>query len=145
MGVLAFLSISFLIISRLTPDEIPQQRQVVFEWVGAPEYVEPIYIKCFGEYIEFYNLFSNREVKIGLEDLLREVKGENPIFISYLLRVDRLNKEFKRNFEQTEHFPLLLVYPDGVLASELVTSIIEQIEGLNGGLEPMLPHWKAPY
>ena len=28
------------------PDEMIQQRQVEFEWIGAPEYVEPIYIKC---------------------------------------------------------------------------------------------------
>ena len=145
MGVLAFLSISFLIISRFTPDEIVQQRQIEFEWIGAPEYVEPIYIKCLGDYIEYYNLFSNREERIALEDLLREVKGENPVFISYLLRVDRLNKEIKRNFGQTEHFPLLLVYPDGVLASEILTSIIEQIDGLNAGLEPMMPHWEMPY
>ena len=145
MGVLAFLSISFLIISRFTPNEIIQQRQVEFEWVGAPEYVEPIYIKCFEDYIEYYNLFSNREERIVLNDLLREVKGENPVFISYLLRVDSLNKEIKRNFGQTEHFPLLLVYPDGVLASEILTSIIEQIDGLHAGLEPMMPHWEVPY
>ena len=65
MGVLAFLSISFLIISRFTPDEIVQQRQIEFEWIGAPEYVEPIYIKCLGDYIEYYNLFSNREERIA--------------------------------------------------------------------------------
>ena len=53
MGVLAFLSISFLIISRFTPDEIIEKRQVEFEWIGAPEYVEPIYIKCLGDYIEY--------------------------------------------------------------------------------------------
>ena len=123
MGVLAFLSISFLVISRFTPHEIVQQRQIEFEWIGAPEYVEPIYIKCLGNYIEYYNLFSNREERIALEDLLKEVKGENPVFISYLLKIDRLNKEMKRSFRQTEHFPLLLVYPDGVLASEVITSI----------------------
>jgi hypothetical protein len=145
MGVLAFLSISFLIISRLTPDKILQKRQVEFEWIGAPEFVESIYIKCLGNYIEYYNLFSNREERITLKDLLREVKGENPVFISYLLRVDRLNKEIKRNFGQTEHFPLLLVYPDGVLAAEVITSIIEQIDGMNVGLEPMMPHWEVPY
>ena len=71
MGVLAFLSISFLIISRLTPDKILQKRQVEFEWIGAPEFVESIYIKCLGNYIEYYNLFSNREERITLEDLLR--------------------------------------------------------------------------
>ncbi len=145
MGVLAFLSISFLIISRLTPDKMIQRLQVEFEWTGAPEYVEPIYIKCLGDYIEYYNLFSNRDEKIALEDLLREIKGESPVFISYLLRIDRLNKEIKRSFGQTEHFPLLLVYPDGVLASEVITSIIEQIDGLSVGLEPMMPNWEVPY
>ena len=121
----------------------PKQYRWVVVWVLL--YVEPIYIKCLGDYIEYYNLFSNREERIALEDLLREVKGENPVFISYLLRVDRLNKEIKRNFGQTEHFPLLLVYPDGVLASEVLTSIIEQIDGLNAGLEPMMPHWEVTY
>lgn len=145
MGVLAFLSISFLILSRYTPETPEQKKRVEFEWIGAPEYVEPVYIKCFGDYIEYFNLFTNREERVELEDLLRQVRGENPEFISYLLRVDRLNREIKRNFGQTEHFPLLLVYPDGVLASEVLTSIIEQIEGLNAGLEPMLPHWEIPY
>jgi hypothetical protein len=40
---------------------------------------------------------------------------------------------------------LLLVYPEGVLASEMLLEIINQIEELNVGLEPMLSHWDIPY
>ena len=39
----------------------------------------------------------------------------------------------------------MLVYPKGVLASEILMEIIGQIEDLNVGLEPMLSHWEVPY
>jgi hypothetical protein len=145
MGVLAFLSISFMLMTRVTPEEPPPPREIEFEWVGAPEYMEPVFIRCYADRVEYYDLFTNEEKTISLDDLLLEVQGKQPQLITYLLRVDKLNKEIKRNFGTTEHYPLLLIYPDGVLASEVLTSIVEQIEGLNVGLEPMLPHWRVPY
>ena len=65
--------------------------------------------------------------------------------LSYLVQLSRLNKSIKKQFGNTEYYPLILVYPDGVLTTELLLVVIDQIEGLNYGLEPMLPHWNVPY
>ena len=51
----------------------------------------------------------------------------------------------KKQFEKTEYFPLLLVYPEGVLSSEILIALIEKIKGLNFGIEPMLPNMAIPY
>ena len=65
--------------------------------------------------------------------------------IRYLFSILYLNKRIKKQFGKTEYYPLLLVYPEGVLASEMLLEIINQIEELNVGLEPMLSHWDIPY
>jgi hypothetical protein len=57
----------------------------------------------------------------------------------------QLNIRIKKQFGKTEYYPLLLVYPEGVLTSELLMVVIEKIGGLNFGLEPMLPNWEVPY
>ena len=55
MGVLVFLSISFLLI---TPEltEFQDRKQIEFQWVGAPGYVELIFIRCFEDRIEYLTL-----------------------------------------------------------------------------------------
>ena len=144
MGVLAFLSISFLII---TPEltEFQDRKQIEFQWVGAPGYVEPIFIRCFEDRIEYFDLFKNIIRSVELDSLIQQVKGGESELIHYLLSVLHLNKRIKKQFGKTEYYPLLLVYPKGVLASEMLLEIINQIEELNVGLEPMLSHWDFPY
>ena len=40
--------------------------------------------------------------------------------IRYLFSVLHLNKRIKKQFGKTKYYPLLLVYPEGVLASEML-------------------------
>ena len=113
--------------------------------MGAPGYVSPIFIRCFKDRVEYFNLFENRDHTISLDQLLDQLEGEKPDLLSYLVQLSSLNKSIKKQFGNTEYYPLILVYPDGVLTTELLLVVIDQIEGLNYGLEPMLPHWKVPY
>ncbi|MDG1178593.1 MAG: hypothetical protein P8O73_09895 [SAR324 cluster bacterium] len=145
MGVLAFLSISFLLVVPQDADSLSTPKRIKFEWVGAPGYVKPIFIRCYADRIEYYNLFENQDYTIMLEELLDQLQGDNPELLSYLAQLFQLNTNIKKQFGNTEYYPLLLVYPDGVLASELLLVVIEKIGGLNFGLEPMLPIWEVPY
>ena len=145
MGVLAFLSISFLLVIPENFEDSDKQRHIQFEWVGAPGYVSPIFFRCFKDRVEYFNLFKNIDHTISLKQLLDQLEGEKPNLLSYLVQVASLNKSIKKQFGNKEYFPLLLVYPEGVLTTELLIVVIDQIEGLNYGLEPMLPHWNVPY
>ena len=145
MGVLAFLSISFLLVIPENADDLSKPRIFQFEWVGAPGYVSPIFFRCFKDRVEYFNLFKNIDHTISLKQLLDQLEGEKPNLLSYLVQVASLNKSIKKQFGNKEYFPLLLVYPEGVLTTELLIVVIDQIEGLNYGLEPMLPHWNVPY
>ncbi len=144
MGVLAFLAISFVI---TTQEDVqpPRPQPIEFQWVGAPGYVNPIFIRCYADRIEYYDLFRNRERVVRLGHLMQEIKRKNPELLRYFSEIAVENLRIKRRFGQTEHYPLLLVYPDGILAAEVLMALIEQVEGLNVGLEPMLPHWEVPY
>ena len=86
MGVLAFLSISFLLI---TPEltEFQDRKQIEFQWVGAPGYVEPIFIRCFEDRIEYFDLFKNTNRSVELDSLIQQVKGGESELIRYLFSV----------------------------------------------------------
>ena len=144
MGVLAFLAISFVV---TTQEDVqpPRPQPIEFQWVGAPGYVNPIFIRCYADRIEYYDLFRNRKRVVRLGHLMQEIKRKNPELLRYFSEIAVENLRIKRRFGQTEHYPLLLVYPDGILAAEVLMALIEQVEGLNVGLEPMLPHWEVPY
>ena len=145
MGILAFLSISFLLVVPEDAGSPMKPKRLQFEWVGAPGYVKPIFIRCYADRIEYYNLFENREKILYLDQLIYELQGKNTELMSYLIQLFQLNTNIKTNFEEKTYFPLLLVYPEGVLISELLMVAIKKIGGLNFGLEPMLPNWEVPY
>jgi len=144
MGILAFMSITFLLIS-YNEQPSPTQQTITFQWVGAPAYVKPIFIRCRNNQLIYYDLFQNRDHTLSLNHLLKEIQGKELQLKKYLVKLSKLNQEIKHSFGTMEYYPLLLVYPSGILASELVTPLIEQVGGLNVGLEPMLPHWEVPY
>lgn len=144
MGVLAFMSVSFLLLNESNiPEETPQK--VDFQWVGAPSYVSPIFIRCFQNGIVYYDIFANRDVQLSFDRLGQELQDGNGRFIRYIFRLVEENQRIKLAFGTTEYYPLLLVYPDGVLSSELLMMLLPQISGINVGIEPMLPHWEIPY
>ena len=95
MGILAFLSISFLLVVPQDADSLSTPKRIKFEWVGAPGYVKPIFIRCYADRIEYYNLFENQDYTITLEDLLVQLQGENPELLSYLVELLQLNISIK--------------------------------------------------
>ena len=145
MGILAFLSISFLLVVPQDADSPAIPKRIQFEWVGAPGYVKPIFIRCYGNRVEYYNMFQNQDFSLSLDELMDQLQGKSPELLSYLVQLFQLNVKIKKQFGKTEYYPLLLVYPDGVLTSELLMVVIDKIGGLKYGLEPMLPNWEVPY
>ena len=145
MGILAFLSISFLLVVPHDADSPAIPKRIQFEWVGAPGHVKPIFIRCYGNRVEYYNMFQNQDFSLSLDELMDQLQGESPELLSYLVQLFQLNVKIKKQFGKTEYYPLLLVYPDGVLTSELLMVVIDKIGGLKYGLEPMLPNWEVPY
>lgn len=144
MGVLAFMSVSFLLMHQPNLPEM-EKKTVEFQWVGAPSFVNPVFIRCSENEIVYYDLFQRQEQQLSFNGLLLEIQNRDGRLTRYLKRLVLENQRIKRSFGATEHFPLLLIYPDGVIAAEVLMLVIEQVEGLNVGLEPMLPHWEVPY
>ena len=145
MGILAFLSISFLLV---VPNEniIPlKPKKIKFEWIGAPSFVKPIFFRCYGNRIEYYDFFEDKNHTLFLDGLLQQIEGVNPKILKYLLQLLEHNINIKKQFGKTEYYPLLLVYPDGIFTSEIIMALINKINGLNFGMEPMLPNLEIPY
>jgi hypothetical protein len=103
MGILAFLSISFLLVVPESADSPREPKRLQFEWVGAPGYVKPIFIRCYADRLEYYNLFENREYSLSLDELLNQLQGENPELLSYLVQLFQLNTDIKKKFGKTEY------------------------------------------
>ena len=145
MGILAFISITFLLIFPKNNVITNKSKQIKFEWLGAPADVKPIFFRCYENRIEYYNFFEKIEKTLYLDELLTEIEGKDPKILKYLLKIVELNIKISKQFEKTEYYPLLLVYPEGILSSEVIIALIEKIKGLNFGIEPMLPNMAIPY
>lgn len=63
--------------------------------------------------------------------------------IMHQVELRNLSREGRRSMEQ--HFPILLVFPDGVEIYGLASYLVETTTRLSVGLEPMLPGWQLPY
>ena len=95
MGVLAFIAVSLLLLKQSNLPEI--DRQVVeFQWVGAPDYVKPVYIRCFQDEIVFYDLFQGKDFRLSFQALLAEIQLNNGPLSRYLRRVVSENQRIKR-------------------------------------------------
>ncbi len=144
MGVLAFISISFLLLNQANLPHV-QPKKVEFQWVGAPANVKPLLIRSFKDEVVYYNLFLDEDQRVPINSLIREIQEQDGRLTRYFLEIVRENQRIKRSFGTTEYYPLLLVYPDSILTTEFLTLIIERINDLNVGLEPMLSNWDVPY
>ena len=145
MGILAFISITFLLIFPQNLVSTSKSKQIKLEWLGAPANVKPIFFRCYKKRIEYYNFFENSYKTLFLDELLKQIEGNDPKVLKYLFAIVELNKNIKKQFGKTEYYPLLLVYPEGVFSSEILIALIEKIKGLNFGIEPMLPNMVIPY
>jgi len=73
MGVLAFMSISFVLIP--TEESSPEKKKTVeFQWVGAPAYVQPVFFHCRENTITFENVFLKTTQEVTIERLLTELQ-----------------------------------------------------------------------
>ena len=145
MGTLAFIAITFLLIFPQNSRFTNKSKQIKFEWLGAPVHVKPIFFRCYKNRIEYYNFFEKSEKTLFLDGLLKQIEGKDPKILKYLFEIVEINKKIKKEFGKKEHYPLLLVYPEGVFSSEVLIALIEKIKGLNFGIEPMLPNMAIPY
>lgn len=146
MGVLGFMAISFLLVSQAQVPEMNRQA-VEFQWVGAPNYVKPVYIRCRKDHLVYYDIFRDADLRVSMQSVLADLQSNREGELTkYLKRLLQMNREIKLSYGTIEYYPLLLIYNDGVLTSEIVIKLVEtQFPDLNVGLEPMLPHWDPPY
>jgi hypothetical protein len=54
MGILAFLAVTFLLVSRPELSVAPPRKTVEVRWVGAPSYVRPILVECLAEEVRLH-------------------------------------------------------------------------------------------
>lgn len=59
--------------------------------------------------------------------------------------LELLNLSGERRRKGIQKYPILLVFPDGVKAYQLVSFLVETTTRLSVGLEPMLEDWRLPY
>ena len=78
MGILAFLSISFLLVVPQDTVSKSKSKLIEFDWIGAPAYVKPIFFRCYKNRIEYYNFFENRDYTLFLDGFLKQIDGEDP-------------------------------------------------------------------
>lgn len=178
MGILAFLAVTFLLISRVEVDVAPAEEPVEVRWVGAPEYVRPLLVECRAERVRVHDpayreprVFTLGELQdearvvrdiefAGLAELggmdrqrqLRFVKSRirsdgslRGSLTRALDRVETDNQQRQQMGGEEAHYPVLLVYRDGIESYEIVSYLVETTTRLSMGLEPMLKDWTIPY
>lgn len=74
-------------------------------------------------------------------DQERRLEGSFTLLMHHV-ELSNLTGENHRHRE--EHYPILLVYPDGVDTFDQVTYLVETTTRLSTGVEPMLPGWTLP-
>ena len=142
IGVLALITVAMPIAQE---KEISQpMQQIQFQWVGAPEYVKPFFIRCFKGELIFDNVLLGTTQKITFEELIKEVKTPS-VFFSYLKQIQLQNQAFRQKASDIEYYPMLLVYPESAMTVETLAWFLEQAGIQNIGLEPMLKEWEVPY
>jgi hypothetical protein len=72
----------------------------------------------------------------------RRLKGSLTLALHEL---EMSNLSGKNRERREEHYPILLVYPDGIETFDQVTYLVETTSRLSTGVEPMLPGWTVPY
>ena len=59
--------------------------------------------------------------------------------------LELLNLSGEQRRKEIQKYPILLVFPDGIKAYQLVSYLVETTTRLSLGLEPMLEGWSLPY
>lgn len=54
MGILAFLAVTFMLVSRPDLNVAPPQKPIEVRWVGAPAYVQPILVECLADEVRLH-------------------------------------------------------------------------------------------
>ena len=143
LGVLAFLSISFLF--TIPTESSFKEKKIEYKIVGSPNNIEPVIIKCYEKKIEYFDIFENSIKVLSVKKLINQIENENSELVQYFFEIVKYNKKIKSNFGEKEYYPLLLIYPKGVYVSDILLNVIEYLDELNVGLEPMKSNWDVPY
>jgi hypothetical protein len=54
MGILSFLAVTFLLMSRPELSVAPAQKPIEVRWVGAPSYVRPVLVECLKDEVRIH-------------------------------------------------------------------------------------------
>lgn len=54
MGILSFLAVTFLLLSRPELNVAPRQKPIEVRWVGAPSYVRPVLVECLKDEVRLH-------------------------------------------------------------------------------------------
>ncbi|MDH4121136.1 MAG: hypothetical protein OEV94_05465 [Deltaproteobacteria bacterium] len=73
MGILSFLAITFLMISKAQSSAHERPRPVKVRWVGAPEYVQPVLVECRKDRLVIHSP-QGKPVQFSLDALRREAR-----------------------------------------------------------------------
>ncbi len=76
------------------------------------------------------------------------IEGERRLRGSFTLVMHQLelsNLTGENRQRREGHYPILLVFPDGIETYDLVSYLVETTSRLSTGVEPMLPGWTVPY
>ena len=55
MGILSFLAVTFLLVSRPELSRAPERKPIEVRWVGAPSYVKPILVECLADEVRLHD------------------------------------------------------------------------------------------
>ena len=143
IGALALITVA-MPISEQKSQEVKSQKNVEFQWIGAPEYVKPFLIRCFENAIVFDNILLGTTQKLTMKELLNELQTPSH-FSKYLKQIQIQNLAFQKKEHDIEYYPMLLVYPNSAKTVEVLEWFLEKSGIQNIGLEPMLKEWKVPY
>ena len=74
MGILSFLAVTFLLVSRPELNMAPPRKPVEVRWVGAPAYVRPILVECLADEVRLHLPDAAEPRRFSRQRLRREAE-----------------------------------------------------------------------
>lgn len=74
MGILSFLAVTFLLVSRPELNVAPPRKPVEVRWVGAPSYVRPLLVECLAGEVRLYLPTETEPLRFTRDRLRREAE-----------------------------------------------------------------------
>jgi hypothetical protein len=74
MGILSFLAVTFLLMTRPELNMAPPQKRVEVQWIGAPAHVRPVLVECLKDEVRFHLPAGSQARRFPREGLRREAQ-----------------------------------------------------------------------